>query len=337
MAGLPNFLISTQEDPAWEISLFDTQGAPLSLEGRTFIAIISPATVGVIGGAAPTEIKVLRFGDGLSLSAPTDGSGDPAIKNTLIHQVSREFAQVNFPRGELTADILEVTDGSRRTRFIPVRLRYDDPAANREFSNTAAGVSFVERRQPIITTVAVAGQPGRRGAGFLTGSGPPTPADGENDDYWIDGSSPIPVLFGPKAGGVWPAQSQPITSSLTPELEAARDAALAAAAGSRTDALAVSSDRQAVDAGAIQVEGARQIVVTAQAQVSQDAAASAGAREAARLARDAALQAQAGAEAQRVAAQFAAGDVRQYATLVGAAAFDFNFDSDPSPSNDWNA
>lgn len=336
MAGLPNFLVSTQEDPAWEISLFDTQGAPLSLEGRTFIAIISPATVGAIGGGTPAEIKVLRFGDGLTLSAPTDGSGNPAIKNTLIHQVSREFAQANFPRGELTADILEVTDGSRRTRFIPVRLRYDDPAANREFSNTAAGVSFVERRQPIVTTVAVAGQPGRRGAGFLTGSGLPAPQDGEDGDYWIDSSAEVRTLYGPKAGGVWPSDGKPITSELTPELQAARDAAVAAASDTQINASVVAADRQAVDAGAAQVEGARQIIVTAQEQVSQDATASAASREAARLARDAALQAQAAADGQRLAAQYAANDARQYASLANASAFDFNFDSDPSPSNDWN-
>ena len=207
MAGLPNFLISTQEDPYWEISLLDTQGAPLSLDGRTFIAIISPATTGSVAGASPAEIKILHFGDGLTLTPPTDGSGDPSIKNTLVHHVSREFAQANFPRGELTADILETTEGTRRTRFIPVRLRYDDPAANREFSNTAAGISFVAGRQPIITSVAVAGQPGRRGSGYITGTLPPQPSDGENGDYWIverDGQSGL--LYGPKEGGEWPSQ-----------------------------------------------------------------------------------------------------------------------------------
>lgn len=336
MAGLPQFLISTQTDPYWEIPFLDTDGKPLSVEGRVFEAWIAPATSKTGVGAPIAPLKVLTFADGLSLVPPTNGSGGGTVKNTFVHHVSKEFAQANFPRGELTADILEVIDGRRRL-LVPVRLRYDDPAAIRDFVADAAGVMFGAGRQPIVTPVAIAGQTGQRGAGFITGSGPPTPQDGEDGDYWIDASAEVRTLYGPKAGGAWPADGKPITSELTPELQAARDAAVAAAAGTQADAGAVAADRQAVDAGLAQVEGARQIVVTAQTQVSQDAAASIGAREAARLARDAAIQAQVGADAQRVAAQLAAGDVRQYAALVGAAAFDFNFDSDPSPTNDWNA
>jgi hypothetical protein len=337
MAGLPQFLISTQTDPYWEIPFLDSERKPLSVAGRVFEAVIARSELNQGVAQPPETLKVLTFGDGLSVVAPTDGSGDGTIKNTFVHQVSRAFAQANFPRGELTADILEVVDGTRRRLLIPVRLRYDDPAAIRDFVADAAGVVFGAGRQPVVTPVAIAGQVGRRGAGFLTGSGAPTALDGEDDDYWIDNRADPPVLYGPKARGTWPANGQTITSKLTPELRAARDAALAAAAGAKAGAQAVAADRQAVNAGAIQVEGARQIVVTAQLQISQDATRLAAAREATLLARNEAVSAQAAADAQRVAAQAAAGDVRQYAALVGAAALDFNFDSDPSPLNDWNA
>ncbi|MBD8906530.1 hypothetical protein [Methylorubrum zatmanii] len=343
MAGLPQFLISTQTDPYWEIPFFDAAGNPLSVEGRVFEAWIAPATSKSGVGEPVAPIKVLTFQDGLSLVPPTDGSGDQTVKNTFVHQVSRAFAQANFPRGELTADILEVVNGARRL-LVPVRLRYDDPAAIRDFVADRAGVTFGAGRQPIVTPVAVAGQAGRRGSGFLSGEGPPTAADGEDGDYWIDTAADPRELYGPKGGGVWPGESEPITSKLTPELRALRDAALEASAGAAAgaqavaaDRQAVTADRQAVDIGATQVESVRQNVVAAQAQVSQDAAASAAAREAAARAKDEALQAQAAADAQRIAAQFAAGDARQYAALIGTAALDFNFDTDPSSQNDWNS
>jgi hypothetical protein len=252
---------------------------------------------------------VLTFQDGLSLVPLTDASGDQTVKNTLVHQVSRAFAQAKFPRGDLTADILEVVDGARRL-FAPVRLFYADPAQIREFVADRAGITFGQGCQPIVMPVAIAGQARRRGSGFLTGQGAPTPADGEDGDYRIDASTDPCTLYGPKADGAWPPQGDPITSTLTPALLAARDAALDAAAGAQAGADAIAADRQAVDAETVQVEGARQIVVTAQAQVSQDATLSAAAREAAHLARDPAVQARADADAQRLAAQAAAGDAR---------------------------
>jgi hypothetical protein len=208
MAGLPQFLISTQTDPYWEIPFYDVAGNPLSVEGRIFEAWISPATTKVSGsvGEPDAPVKVLTFQDGLSLAPPTDGSGNQSIKNTFVHQVSRAFAQANFPRGELTADILEVVDGARRL-LVPVRLRYDDPAAIRDFIADRAGVTFGAGRQPIVTPVAVAGQAGRRGSGFLTGTLPPQPTDGEDGDYWIvDRGGQANTVYGPKEDGEWPVQ-----------------------------------------------------------------------------------------------------------------------------------
>lgn len=222
MAGLPQFPISTQTDPYWEIPMYDAAGNPLSIEGRVFEAWIAPAQTKQ-GVAEPVAaIKVLTFQDGMTLVPPTDGVGDQTIKNTLVHQVSREFAQANFPRGELTADLLEVVDGARRM-FSPVRLFYLDPAQIREFVADRAGITFGPGRQPIVTPVAIAGQAGRRGSGFLTGAGSPTVADGEDGDYWIDASATPRVIYGPKAGGAWPAEGEPFVTDLTPEIVAARD------------------------------------------------------------------------------------------------------------------
>lgn len=344
MAGLPQFPISTQTDPYWEIPMYDAAGNPLSIEGRVFEAWIAPATTKQ-GVAEPVpEIKVLTFQDGLSLVPPTDGSGDQTVKNTLVHQVSRAFAQANFPRGELTADLLEVVDGARRL-FAPVRLFYADPAQIREFVADRAGITFGQGRQPIVTPVAIAGQAGRRGSGFLTGQGPPAPQDGEDGDYWIDASSDPRMLYGPKAEGIWPFEGEQITSKLTPQLQELRDATIDAAAGAQAGAEAVASDRQAVDIGAAQVESARQIVVSAQAQVTQDAALSAEARQVAVSSKEEVVT----RTAQAVAA---ADEAVRLAQMVGivvdddsldfnfdpvAAAFDFNFGSPPDPSNDWNA
>ncbi|NEU14315.1 hypothetical protein G3T14_19600 [Methylobacterium sp. BTF04] len=336
MAGLPSFVISTQTDPYWEIPFYDAQGLPLSVAGRVFEAWVTPAITSQGVGQPVAPVKVLTFDDGLSLVPPTDGSGDQTIRNTFVHRVSSAYAQAHFPRGELTADILEVVGGARRL-LVPVRLRYGDPAEIREFVADRAGVTFGAGRQPIVTPVAVAGQVGRRGAGFLTGNGPPTALDGEDGDYWIDSSAEVRTLYGPKAGEAWPVDGKPITSEITPELQAARDAAVASAAAARGSATSAQADRQAVDTGAAQVEVSRQAVATAQVQVATDKAISTGARTEAQAARDAASAAQVAADGQRVAAQIAASDARTYAALVGASVFDFNVDSNPSPSNDWNA
>ncbi|MBA9068420.1 lysophospholipase L1-like esterase [Methylobacterium sp. RAS18] len=206
MAGLPQFPISTQTDPYWEIPMYDAAGNPLSIAGRVFEAWIAPATTRQ-GVAEPVpEIKVLTFQDGLSLVPPTDGSGDQTVKNTLVHQVSKDFAQKNFPRGELTADLLEVVGGARRL-FAPVRLFYADPAQIREFVADRAGITFGPGRQPIVTPVAIAGQAGRRGSGLLTGTLPPQPSDGEDGDYWVvERTGQANVIYGPKENGDWPSQ-----------------------------------------------------------------------------------------------------------------------------------
>lgn len=341
MAGLPLFQISTQQDPYWEIPLFEADGTPLSVDGRTFEAWVAPATTadGVGEGAAP--IKVLRFGDGLSLVTPTDGSPSEA-RNTFVHQMSKAFAQANLPRGELTADILEVVDGKRRL-FIPVRLRYADPASIREFVADRVGVSYGEGRQPILTPVAIAGQVGQRGAGILSGSGPPTPADGEDRDYWIDVAADQKLIYGPKENGIWPTTGEPVTSNLTPELEALREATVAAAEQTALHAETTQSDRQIVEASTAEVVVARADVLGAQAQVSSDRGDVLAARSdvtAARTetldARNTALEAEMSAEASRLAAQIAASNAQEYAELLGVAAFDFSFDSDPVATDDWS-
>lgn len=186
--------------------MYDAAGNPLSIEGRVFEAWIAPAQTKT-GVAAPvTEIKVLTFQDGLSLVPPTDGSGNQTVKNTLVHQVSRAFAQANFPRGELTADLLEVVDGARRL-FAPVRLFYADPAQIRDFVADRAGITFGQGRQPIVTPVAIAGQAGRRGSGFITGTLPPQPSDGEDGDYFVvERTDQANLVYGPKENGEWPPQ-----------------------------------------------------------------------------------------------------------------------------------
>ena len=206
MAGLPQFLISTQTDPYWEIPMYDAAGNPLSIEGRVFEAWIAPATTKQGVGEPVKEIKVLTFQDGLSLVPPTDGSGDQTVKNTLVHQVSRAFAQDKFPRGELTADLLEVVDGKRRL-FAPVRLLYGDPAQIREFVADRAGIIFGQGRQPIVTPVAIAGRVGARGNTVLSAARPPIGADGEDGDFFIEDRSAQGRgrwMYGPKANGVWP-------------------------------------------------------------------------------------------------------------------------------------
>lgn len=206
MAGLPQFIISTQTDPYWEIPLFDKDGNPLSVEGRVFEAWIAQAETKQGVAEPPAAIKVLTFQDGLSLVPPTDGSGDQTIKNTFVHQVSRAFAQANFPRGELTADLLEVVDGKRRL-FSPVRLFYGDPAQIREFVADRAGIVFGQGRQPIVTPVAIAGRVGARGSGVLSETRPPTASDGEDGDFFIEDQSALGrprLMYGPKANGSWP-------------------------------------------------------------------------------------------------------------------------------------
>lgn len=279
---LPTFQISTQQDPYWEIPLLDTAGEPLSIDGRVFEAWISVANVSQGTGETAPPIKVLKLGDGLSIVTPTD-KPDVTVKNTLVHRMSRQYAQDNLPRGELTADILEVVDGSRRL-FIPVRLRYQDPAAIRDFVPDAVGVTFGGSRQAVVTPVAIAGREGARGSGFLTGQRAPTTADGENGDYWIDASNGVRVLYGPKANGVWPVAGDPFVTDLTPALEQARDATVTAAAEAADHASTTQADRQAVETSTVQVETARQEVATNRQAVALDKDATSGAKDIAQAA-----------------------------------------------------
>lgn len=228
MASLPQFVIPTEADPYWEIPFRDAAGAPISLEGRVFEVVIAKAETRVGVGPPPAALKTLTYQDGLLLVPPTDASGS-SVRNTLVHRVSREFAQATFPRGDLTASILEVI-GSTRRMLLPVKLRYADAAEIRDFTPDRVGVIFGDGRQPILTPVAVAGQAGPRGAGFLSGPRPPVAGDGENGDFWINTAADIRLLYGPKAGGAWPAGSIPITSTITPELEALRDEVVAVSA-----------------------------------------------------------------------------------------------------------
>lgn len=68
-------------------------------------------------------------------------------------------------------------------------------------------ITFGQGRQPIVTPVAVAGQAGRRGSGFLAGTSPPQPSDGEDGDFWVEErEGQANLVYGPKANGEWPAE-----------------------------------------------------------------------------------------------------------------------------------
>lgn len=60
------------------------------------------------------------------------------------------------------------------------------------------------------------------------------------------------------------------------------------------------------------------------------------AQSAAIAARDVAIAVRQSAEEQKIAAVAAAANAATYAAVVRSAAYDFNFDSNPSPENDWN-
>lgn len=226
------FAFTTQEDWYGELTFRSAEdGSALSLAGRQFVMLVTPARSGAQIVEPSVELKMDAEG-GLALK-----EGDPS---TLVFRVPREKTK-SLERIEYTADILEVV-GAARYLFMPVRISYAEPSALRAFLSRFLGakVSFASRVQPIVTPVAVAGRQGARGSGYLTGQAAPTAADGQDGDYWIDASVAPRMIYGPKTGGVWPADGEPFATDLTPEVEAARDEALSArdvAAIARTEAL----------------------------------------------------------------------------------------------------
>ncbi|MCJ2009181.1 hypothetical protein [Methylobacterium sp. J-092] len=200
MAEPPSFAFTSQED--WYAELvFNSadDGSALPLDGRSFEMPITTAALSTSALLVPVVTLTTNAGGGLSLKV--------GASNTLILRVSRDFART-FPRGEYTADILEVI-GPERRLFMPVRVQYYDPSAFRSFLSRFLGVavSFSARVQPVISPVALTGREGRPGATIITGLVPPVPSDGRDDDFWIEDRTATGRgrrMYGPKAGGVWP-------------------------------------------------------------------------------------------------------------------------------------
>lgn len=199
MADFPPFAFTTQESWYGELSFKAAEdGSPLSLAGRQFEMHITPATSGA-QIVPPVLILTMETGRGLSLK-----QGDPS---TLVFRVPKTTAN-DFPRTEFTGDVLEVVEGERYL-FMPVRITYAEPSGLRSFLTRFLGVSvsFASRQQPIYTPLAVPGREGRPGATILRGTVPPVPADGKDDDYFIEdrtASGQGRRMWGPKAGGAWP-------------------------------------------------------------------------------------------------------------------------------------
>ena len=198
MADFPPFAFTTQEDWYGELSFFSAEDkAPVSLAGRNFVMLITPAQSGA-GVIEPAVTLTMEEGRGLSFK-----NGEP---HTLVFRVPRSTA-TKFSRGEFTGDILEVVGGERYL-FMPVRITYAEPSGLRAYSSRFVGVSvsFAARQQPIYTPLAVPGSPGSPGATILYGSAPPAPVNGKDGDFYIQDQSGSGrrLMYGPKAGGVWP-------------------------------------------------------------------------------------------------------------------------------------
>lgn len=198
MADLPLYQYTTQEDWYGELSFLDADasdvGIPLS--GRAFEMPITPS---LQGNRVVAPVLTLTMGVGISLK-----TGDPS---TIVFTVPKEVAAL-FPRGEYTADVIEVVDG-RRSVFMPVRVRYNEPSALQSFISRfiGASVTFASRLQPIISPVAITGRQGAAGNTIITGTVPPAPVNGKNGDYWIEDRTATGQgrrMYGPKAGGAWP-------------------------------------------------------------------------------------------------------------------------------------
>ncbi|UGB26345.1 hypothetical protein LPC10_01655 [Methylorubrum sp. B1-46] len=198
MADFPPFAFTTQESWYGELSFKAAEdGSALPLTGRQFEMHITPATSGS-QLVPPVLILTTEEGRGLTLK-----QGDPG---TLVFRVPKTTAN-DFPRGEFTADVLEVVGGERYL-FMPVRITYAEPSGLRAFLTRFLGVSvsFAARQQPIYTPLAVPGREGRPGATIITGTVPPVSADGKDGDFYIE-TRPAGQgrrMYGPKAGGQWP-------------------------------------------------------------------------------------------------------------------------------------
>ncbi|MFD6316922.1 pectate lyase family protein [Methylorubrum thiocyanatum] len=204
MAEFPPFAFTTQESWYGELSFKAAEdGSALSLAGRQFEMHITPMTSGA-QLVPPALILTMDEGRGLSFKRTALGSDDTS---TLVFRVPKETANA-FPRQEYSADVLEVVGGDRYL-FMPVRVTYTEPNGLRAFISRFLGiaVTFSARQQPIYTPLAVPGREGRPGATILRGTVPPVPADGKNDDYYIEdrtASGQGRRMWGPKAGGAWP-------------------------------------------------------------------------------------------------------------------------------------
>lgn len=194
----PLFQFTTQEDWYGSIPILngDAGNAPLELAGRAFEMWITPATQ---GGTLVDPVRVLTMQTGGGLEFAAGGA------NTFIFRVARSVA-ITFPRGDFTADLLEVVDGERHL-FMPIRIRYGEPSGILAFLSRAFAVAYAASRQPIVTSIGVPGRQGSPGATIITGTVPPVPADGKDGDYWIEDRTGAGLgrrMYGPKAGGAWP-------------------------------------------------------------------------------------------------------------------------------------
>jgi hypothetical protein len=204
LADFPPFAFTTQESWYGELSFKAAEdGSALSLAGRRFEMHITPATSSA-QLVPPALVLSMDEGRGLAFKQTLFLGEDPS---TLVFRVPKETANT-FPRGEFTADVLEVVGGDRYL-FMPVRITYAEPSGLRAFLSRFLGVSvsFAARQQPIYTPLAVPGREGRPGATIITGTLPPVPADGKDGDFFIEdrtGAARGRRMWGPKAGGAWP-------------------------------------------------------------------------------------------------------------------------------------
>jgi hypothetical protein len=180
------------------------------------------------------------------------------------------------------------------------------------------------------------GPAGPRGAAILSGTTVPTSAVGVDGDFYIHTGIQPRRLYGPRANGVWPQSYQPLLTDLTPGMQAAADSAARSAALVTTKYAAT----QAAASIAISSQTAAQ---AAAAQATAQAAAAAA--RAAQTAADKAqttydrLQTKHDRELANLSATIARqlqGETQRLMQLVADPLYDWSFDSDPNPDNDWS-
>lgn len=192
--SLPLYAFTTQED--WygelEIQLTDPGAVP-DITSRTFEMHI---TVSSPGGGITLPAKILSRGDGLEFKQGTT--------NTITFTLDKEFA-VTLPRGEFTADLLEVVGGDLHL-FLPVRIRYTEPSGILAFLSRALRATYAANRQPVVAPLGVPGTPGRSGRTIITGTAAPSASTGDVGDYYIRDQSANSLgrtMYGPKVGTAW--------------------------------------------------------------------------------------------------------------------------------------